>query len=86
MNSYVPLASDYGKYTDWMDSVDEYVKWQNKGKAETVSGVNMMTLHGSKGLEFDNVIIIDVNEDIIPHKMSTADEQLEEERRMLYVG
>ena len=46
----------------------------------------MMTLHGSKGLEFDNVIIIDVNEDIIPHKMSTADEQLEEERRMLYVG
>lgn len=80
------LASDYGKYTDWMDSVDEYVKWQNKGKTETVSGVNMMTLHGSKGLEFDNVIIIDVNEDIIPHKMSTADEQLEEERRMLYVG
>lgn len=80
------IASDYDKYTDWLDSADEYARWHNEKKDGTISGVNMMTLHGSKGLEFDNVIIIDVNENIIPYKMSTSDEQLEEERRMLYVG
>ena len=45
-----------------------------------------MTMHGSKGLEFENVIIVDVNETIIPHKMSVKPEELEEERRMFYVG
>ena len=45
-----------------------------------------MTLHGSKGLEFDNVIIVDVNETIIPHKMSVKPEEIEEERRLFYVG
>lgn len=45
-----------------------------------------MTLHGSKGLEFEKVIIMDVNEEIIPHKMSVKLDEIEEERRMFYVG
>ena len=53
---------------------------------DDVDAVMCMTMHGSKGLEFDKVIIPDVNEGIIPHNMSTSDEQIEEERRMMYVA
>jgi DNA helicase-2/ATP-dependent DNA helicase PcrA len=41
-------------------------------------------MHGVKGMEFKNVYVIDVNEDIIPHK--NAEEDGEEERRLFYVG
>ena len=45
-----------------------------------------MTLHGAKGLEFDLVFIPDLNEGLIPYKKAVLEEELEEERRMLYVG
>ncbi len=49
--------------------------------------VQMMTLHASKGLEFDIVFMVGVEEGIFPHHMCMdSDEQLEEERRLCYVG
>lgn len=49
--------------------------------------VNMMTIHGSKGLEFPVVFIVGLEEDIFPHARSSFEsEQLEEERRLAYVG
>jgi DNA helicase-2/ATP-dependent DNA helicase PcrA len=49
--------------------------------------VNMMTIHGSKGLEFPVVFIVGLEEGIFPHARSSMDtEQLEEERRLAYVG
>ncbi len=39
-----------------------------------------------KGLEYDNVYIIDVNEGIMPYKKAVLDNEVEEERRMFYVG
>ena len=50
------------------------------------SHVQILTLHASKGLEFETVFIPDINEGIIPHIKCTSKEQLEEERRLLYVG
>ena len=44
-----------------------------------------MTMHMSKGLEFDNVILPDINDGIIPPKKCDA-EGIEEERRLLYVS
>ena len=44
-----------------------------------------MTIHGAKGLEFDNVYLIDIIEDEIPG-YNDEDLFLEEERRLLYVG
>lgn len=44
------------------------------------------TLHASKGLEYQEVFIMDLNESVIPHEKSRTEEQIEEERRLLYVG
>jgi DNA helicase-2/ATP-dependent DNA helicase PcrA len=49
--------------------------------------VNLMTAHNSKGLEFEAVIIVGLEEGIFPHINSLEDpEKLEEERRLCYVG
>ena len=50
-------------------------------------GIRLMTLHAAKGLEFDTVFIIGVEDGLIPHSFSCRDpDGLEEERRLLYVG
>jgi DNA helicase-2/ATP-dependent DNA helicase PcrA len=49
--------------------------------------VSLMTLHVSKGLEFDTVFILGAEEELLPHSMSSgSQESLEEERRLLHVG
>ncbi|HOV17485.1 MAG TPA: UvrD-helicase domain-containing protein [Candidatus Dojkabacteria bacterium] len=60
---------------------------QSKNQDGSGNYVNLMTLHSSKGLEFDYVFIVGVEEGILPHSRSfTDEEELEEERRLCYVG
>jgi len=60
---------------------------QSKNQDGSGNYVNLMTLHSSKGLEFDYVFIVGVEEGILPHSRSfTNEEELEEERRLCYVG
>ncbi|MCR5100102.1 MAG: ATP-dependent helicase [Butyrivibrio sp.] len=55
----------------------------NKSSKE---GVRLITMHASKGLEFKTVWLPDLNEGIVPGRQATLTEEIEEERRMFYVG
>ncbi|WP_202127682.1 ATP-dependent helicase [Clostridium sp. C8-1-8] len=65
-----------------VETVEENIK--NSIRKSEDDSVILSTIHGVKGMEFKNVYVIDVNEDIIPHK--NAEEDGEEERRLFYVG
>ena len=63
----------------------ENVKDQIEKSKGNKDGVILSTIHGVKGMEFKNVFMINCVEEIIPHK-SSIEKNLEEERRLFYVG
>ena len=54
--------------------------------APTVQGVTLASLHSAKGLEWDAVFLVGLTDTTMPIQHATTDEQLAEERRLLYVG
>ena len=82
-------AAEYNTFNDWFVHVDEYkdeLIEARKKSNENDKGVRLMTFHSSKGLEFDIVYIIDVNEGSVPYKKAKGVDKIEEERRMFYVA
>jgi DNA helicase-2/ATP-dependent DNA helicase PcrA len=74
-----PSLVDYLQQISLFSDVDAY-----DAGAERVA---LMTLHSAKGLEFDNVFIVGVEEGLLPHERSSDDgDETEEERRLFFVG
>ncbi len=84
------LAKPFQNYEEWFENMEQYAleleKQVKKKKDVQEDAVAFVTMHGSKGLEYDIVFIVDVNEGIIPHQKAVLEEDIEEERRMFYVA
>ena len=82
-------AKEYQSYEAWFLHMEEYkeeLERQAKEQKQQPDGVTLATLHSAKGLEYDIVYLVDVNEGIMPYKKAVLEQDIEEERRMFYVG
>ena len=74
---------------EWEDYIEDYTgKLEEQAKKQELEreGVLISTLHGVKGLEYDKVYILNVNEGSMPYKKAVLEPAIEEERRLFYVG
>ena len=82
-------AKGYKNYEAWELHMKEYadeLKEKAKQKNANPNAITLSTLHSAKGLEFRSVFIIDANEGVTPYKKAVLDKDVEEERRLFYVG
>ena len=83
-------AREYPSYDKWFTHMEEYKEELKKQayeiKNNKTDSITIATMHGSKGLEYAVVFIIDANEGITPHKKAVLDTDIEEERRLFYVA
>ncbi|MEG2094333.1 MAG: ATP-dependent helicase [Lachnospiraceae bacterium] len=82
-------SREYKTYDAWFLHMEEYTKELQNQKRQRESQeqcVTLATLHSSKGLEYPIVHMLDVNEGIMPYKKAILDADIQEERRMFYVG
>ncbi len=74
------LLEKWEERSRWIEKLNSTKQTQNK------EGVGLYTLHSSKGLEFSAVFIMGCNEGVIPSPKAESVAQIEEERRLFYVG
>ncbi len=80
-------AKAHDGYKDWLESIAVYEKeLRESSREKDRDAVQLMTMHGSKGLEYKLVVLPDVNEGIVPQKKAKEDKEIEEERRIFYVA
>lgn len=82
-------AKGFKSFSDWFVHIEEYtqqLKEQVKKQASEKKGITISTLHSIKGLEFDAVFLMDVNEGSLPYHKAVTESSIEEERRLFYVG
>ena len=93
MDELETSAAPFDSFAAWADHIlrcrSELEKQRTAGTAAPGTGQNAVTFqtcHGAKGLEYRAVFLPDLNEGIFPHRKAGNESDLEEERRLLYVG
>ncbi|MFH1560961.1 MAG: 3'-5' exonuclease [Patescibacteria group bacterium] len=85
------VARQFPDLIDFLENIalvqQEYSSQEKEKFKFTNQSIKLMTLHASKGLEFEAVFLVGMEEGLLPHSRSLEDkESLEEERRLCYVG
>lgn len=90
LNQIQESAKEYHSFEEWFAYIESYgeelKKQMEAGRRQQKSGVTLTTMHSSKGLEYEVVFVMDINEGVNPHKKAVKDADLEEERRLFYVA
>ncbi|MFD7093680.1 ATP-dependent DNA helicase UvrD2 [Streptomyces xanthophaeus] len=85
----VRLAEDFARSRPGVTLADLTIELEERKAAQhapTVQGVTLASLHAAKGLEWDAVFLVGLTDGMMPITYAKTDEQVEEERRLLYVG
>lgn len=91
INELISATAQYDEQAEESSLIDYLQQISLYSDADTYDPacgrVALMTLHTAKGLEFDNVFIVGVEEGLLPHERSAEDgDETEEERRLFFVG
>lgn len=90
LGEFISKANDYEKGIEGLVQLLQDINLDNdlsqKKEENEQNGVVLITMHNTKGLEFDQVIITGMEEDLFPSKRSKEEGDIEEERRICYVA
>lgn len=89
LNQIQESAKEYHSFEEWFAYIESYgeeLRKQMEAGRQQKSGVTLTTMHSSKGLEYEVVFVMDINEGVTPHKKAVKEADLEEERRLFYVA
>jgi len=86
LNALMGLVDEAAPETNFRQFTDELMERQAGQHEPTVSAVTLATLHSAKGLEWEAVFVVGLSEGLVPISYASGFEQIDEERRLLYVG
>ncbi len=90
MGNLMEMRRWWIRHTDNGGTLPEFLQHifllADKSDDDPSEQVRLMTVHGAKGLEFDQVYVIGVEDGIFPHKNAIEENRMEEERRLMYVA
>ena len=81
---FTTFSEEEKSYTHFKTEVNLGMNDAAKEKEQT--NVKMMTIHAAKGLEFEVVFLVNCNEDVLPHERAIKNNDIDEERRLMYVA
>jgi DNA helicase-2/ATP-dependent DNA helicase PcrA len=86
LNAIMGLVDEMPEGATFRRFTDELLARQAGQHEPTLSAVTLATLHAAKGLEWDSVYLVGLSEGLVPISFAATFEQIDEERRLLYVG
>lgn len=89
-NNRISNIKEFARASSKFKSIKTFLEYietlKNKKKKKSGNKIILSTIHRSKGLEWENVIVVGVNEMILPHGRNLEGDNIEEERRLAYVA